>query len=453
MRELTLSRVASLVGGKLYPAEAGYTVINGVSIDSRKIKPGDIFIALRGNRFDGQSFVSDAATRGAGCVIVENLPQEELPLPFILVDDSLKALGDLSAFVRRSCRASLIGITGSFGKSTTKELIGRVLKRSYRTVVAEKSFNNLIGLPLTLLRVVPETEFIVAEMGINQRGEMERLIEIASPNYAVITAIAPVHTEGLGDLSGVAQEKLRLLYCLPPGAVAFLNGDDMTLRKLSQTPFCEVVYYGFGEGVDLRGEVVDWGWDGVRFRIEGREFMLPLLGKFWVYSALAAYAVGRRFSVPTDIMDEVFSTFSPMPGRMVTHKVRGVVVVDDSYNASPVSMKEVLRTVSSLPARRRFAFLADMLELGDQAEQAHRDLGAYLATLPFNSVSFVGNLSAFAYQEAKLKGLTSAKHYEKIDELLVSMDKLGLEEGDVVVVKGSRAMGMEKVVEKLLEVI
>ncbi len=453
MRELTLSKLAEIMDGHLYPEEMGHIVATGVSIDSRKVKPGDIFFALRGSRFDGQSFIGDATTMGARCAVVDSPPTEELNLPYIMVKDCIKGLGDIAAFHRENFRASVIGVTGSLGKSTTKELIGRILKKNYRTVVAEKSFNNFIGLPLTLLRVSSDTEYVVTEMGINRKGEMDRLIEIASPDFAVVTSIAPVHTEGLGDLIGVAEEKLKLLYSLPPNSTAFLNGDDTNLRNLKRTPFCEVVYYGLGDINRVRGEVVEWGWDGIRFRVKSDEFKLPLLGKFWVYSALAAYAVGEHFGVPVDVMREIFHSFQPMPGRMEVRKVGEVTIVDDSYNANPVSMKQVLGTVSELPANRRFAFLGDMFELGHWAEQAHKDVGSYVVQKGYDFAAFIGPLSEYGFKQANSGSSGTVKHYREIDDLLESLDRIQFEAGDVVVVKGSRAMGMEKVVNKLMEVV
>ena len=453
MKELTLLKLAQVIEGKLYPERDGDQIVTGVSIDSRRIKPGDIFFAIKGLKFDGSSFITDAVRNGASCVILDSFPSIEINAPFIIVDNVVDSLGRLARFLRDILPAKLIGITGSLGKSTTKELVGRVLKGKYRTVVAEKSFNNFIGLPLTILRAISDTEYIVEELGINHKDEMDSLLEIAKPDYGMITGIAPVHTEGLGNIDEIDKEKLKLLYSLPPGSKAFLNGDDPYLTNLSQVPYCSVIYYGKSQNCDIRGEIISSSWDGLDFKIDGNEFKLPLIGRFWIYSALATFAIARSFGIDIQTIADIFSSFQGLPGRMEVKKVGGVIIIDDSYNANPTSVSRVLSTISELPSKRKFVFLGDMLELGYQSSNAHRKIGKEIVDYGFNFAAFLGENTSVAYQEAKQAGLGFGNHFLGMEEVLDEIEKMEFLEGDVILVKGSRAMQMEKIVHKILEVL
>jgi len=451
VKHFTLGFLRETVSGRLIPEDASLIFASGVSTDSRTIKPGQVFFALKGERFDGHNFVADAIKAGAICCVVSrNIPGIE---PVIIVNDTLEALGALAKKVRSEFNFPVVAISGSVGKSSTKELITGILSKMAPVVSSPESYNNLIGLPLTILNAQTPARFAVLELGINREGEMDKLVAIASPEIAVLTSISAVHTEGLKSVEGVLNEKIKLIEGIKDSGIAFVNGDYEILLARAQKTGKKIISYGTTDKVDIKASDIKWDASGVRFTIEGNRFFMPVLGRFWVYSALPAYCVGRHFGSSISDIESVFASFKNLKGRMVRHEKNGIIIIDDTYNANPLATREALLVLYGLKSKRRFAILGDMLELGELTPVAHREIGRLVAELNLDGAYFVGNFSSASYQSARENGLKNTEHFVTPEEFLSHLHKFQFSPGDTILVKGSRKMRMENIVSKLLEVI
>ena len=441
--------------GALVTGDLGVPV-TGVSIDSRTLIVGDAFFAIVGHRLDGHAFLGEAAGRGAACVIVHALP-DEMPanLPVILVEDTTRALGRLAAWHRAKFPGPVVAITGSIGKTTAKELTAAVMATRYRVLKPTSSFNNQWGLPLTLLRLGPEHQAAVVELGTNQRGEIATLAAIARPTVGVVTVVAPVHTEFLGSLEGVREEKAALVRALGADGVAVLNADDPRVASMAHECAGRVVTYGVAAEATVRavGELLD-GDPGLRFTLEtgGRRaaVLLTVGGRHNVTNALAAAAVGVALGI--DLEDIVRGLGEARgPARRGQWVVAGdVTILDDTYNASPASVRAALEMLAARRrGRRAVVVLGDMLELGALAEEAHREVGRAVAELPADEFVGVGRACALAVEAARAAGIAEAYHAKSYDDAVAHLVKR-LAPGDVVLVKGSRGMRMERVVDALV---
>ncbi len=313
MKPEQLGNIAKLLGGHLEPAEAERVYARSVCTDTREMSPGDIFFALEDER-DGHDFVMDAYTKGAIAAIVQR--QLDIPLPQIVVDDTLEALGELSKAYRESVNPKVIAITGSVGKTTAREMIAAVLRTKFNVHSAKLNYNNLIGLPLTLLDMAVDTEIAVVELGINLVGEMERLLKIAQPDVGVITSIAPVHIEGLGSIEGILREKLRLADELSVDAPLFINVDSPKLAQAANKLKNQVITYGISADADFHSEKISFSNGAPGFVIGDARLELKLLGNAPIYAALAAFAVGEKFGIPKTIAAEALKSFEPQEHRM-----------------------------------------------------------------------------------------------------------------------------------------
>lgn len=431
--------------------------VKGFSIDSRVIEPGEWFVPLKGERTDGHEYVREALMKGAaGSFYARHLPGDLPPDKTIVkVDDTLLALQDLAGFYRRRFDLDVIGITGSSGKTTTKDIIASVLGRNYQLLKSEGNLNNHIGLPLTLLRLSSRCRIAVLEMGMRGPGEITRLAEIAAPRWGVITNIGVAHLELLGSMDNIARAKGELLESIGTDGTAVLNGDDPYLRKMGDRFKGKVYYYGWQRSADFQALDMTSQGQGAAFSVKfpgsGTEnFYLPVPGRHNVTNSLAALALGFLFGMDCSSMREGLINVRLTGGRLaVKESAAGIKIIDDSYNANPDSMKASLSVLQEMaPAGKRAAVLGDMLELGPISEEAHRQVGRDAARYGINYLVAVGSLAAYMAEEAQSAGVASF-YCSNNDEAWEQLKELPLGEGWCVLVKGSRSMNLEEIVQKL----
>jgi len=451
----TVQDIVRATQGALVAGDLGIPV-TGVSIDSRSLNVGEAFFAIRGHRLDGHGFLADAAARGAACMVVHALP-DDVPanVPLVLVEDTTHALGRLAAWHRGRFAIPVVAVTGSNGKTTTKELAAGVLATRWNVLKPERSFNNQWGLPLTLLQLAPEHQAAMLEIGSNAPGEVAALAALAAPTVGIVTTVAAVHTEFLGSLDGVREEKAGLVRALTADGVAVLNADDPRVAGMARDTRARVVTYGRGGTAAVRavGEPVD-DERGLRFTLETagvrQEVTLGLAGRHNVTNALAAAAAGVALGIPLVDVARGLADVRPVAGRCVWRQAGAVSILDDTYNASPVSVRAALETVGAhRRGRRVIVVLGDMLELGAITDDTHREVGRAVAALPADEFVGVGRAMQAAVEAAKEAGLTEARHLMTFEDTVAHLLKR-LTAGDLVLVKGSRGMRMERVVDALV---
>jgi len=453
MTSLAIQDVLAATAGVL--EEAGSTVaLTGVSIDSRTANAGDLFIAIAGPRFDGHDFVGDAARRGAAAAMVHHAVEAPAGVPLVRVADTTRALGELARYVRLLSPAAVVGITGSAGKTTTKEMTARILSSRGPVLKTEGNLNNQYGLPLTLLRLEPEHRFAVLEMGMSAAGELRHLTAIARPDVAVIVGVAAVHLEFFESVEAIAAAKAEILEGLRPGGAAVLNGDDPRVRQIGEGHRGEVVWFGR----DRRFEVSAENWrgtvHGMRFdlRVGGRtvDVALPLAGPHFLTNFLAAAAAAHRLGVDPDEMASAALDMKAAPHRgQVIVLGSGVTLLDDSYNSNPTAVDHAVTALSLAGGQRRVAFLGDMLELGPRAADLHREIGEGLAGR-VDVVVGVGALARALVDGARSAGVDPNLLHVFADSAAAARAASRLvEPGDAVLVKGSRGVRMEAVVQAL----
>jgi len=455
----TLDEVLRATGGTL--VSVGHALrFPGVTPDSRRIRPDELFVAIRGDTHDGHEFLHDADARGAGAVVVERpLDGLDLRCGVIAVRDTLAALGDLAAFHRRRRGPRVVAITGSNGKTTTKEMLGAILEHALgagRVLRTAGTQNNLVGLPLTLLRLGEPETIAVLELGMNGPGEIWRLAEIAAPDVGVITCVSPAHLERLGSIRGVAEAKSELYRRLRPSATAVVNADDPFVSAAADVFPGRKVPFGTAGGAAVNGIAVDdRGLDGVDFRlvVEGREtpVRLAVPGRHNVTNALAAAATAHALGIGVDAVRAGLESFQPPGMRMeVTQLPTGVTVLNDAYNANPASMAAALRTLAASRGRRRVAVLGEMRELGAEAGPAHRELGRTAAQAALDRLFLLGAHAGDVRAGAEAGGLPADRITVATshDELAAAL-RAFCRSGDLVLLKGSRGAAMEEVLRHL----
>ena len=445
----------SATGGALVSGDLGLPV-TGVSIDSRTLEVGEAFFAIRGHWHDGHDNVSGAAARGASCVVVHTLPDDPpTSVPLVLVDDTTEALGRLAARHRARFSIPLVAVTGSNGKTTTKELIAAVLATRFAVLKSEASFNNQWGLPLTLLRLTSAHQAAVVEIGTNQPGEIATLAGLAAPTLGVVTTVADVHTEFLGSLEGVREEKAALVRALPASGSAVLNADDPRVLSMAGDTAARVLTFGTGLDADVHlASPVAEDTATVGFTLEhgGQRaaVTLALVGRHNVTNALAAAATGIALGLPLDAIARGLGAARAVKGRCVWREARGVRILDDTYNANPVSVRAALETVTVRRGPGRLVVvLGDMLELGALADDAHREVGRLVAAVGVDELVGVGPRARLAVEAARAAGLGEVRHVMTFEDTVAHLLKR-LAPGDVILVKGSRGMRLERVVDALL---
>ena len=422
--------------------------VSGIAIDSRALGVGEAFFAIQGHRLDGHDFVAEAASRGASCLVVHHVP-DPIPagVPLVLVEDTTRALGQIAAYHRQRFAIPVVAVTGSNGKTTTKEMIAAVLGTRWRVLKPEASFNNQWGLPLTLLRLTAEHEALVVEIGTNQKGEIATLSAVAAPTVGVVTTVAPVHTEFLGSLDGVREEKAALVRSLAADAAAVLNADDARVAGMARDTAARVVTYGRQASAAVRavGEPIE-DTSGVRFELEAagerRQVALGFSGRHNVGNALAAAATGVVLGFSLDEIVRGLLSARPVKGRCVWR--------DATYNANPASVRAALETAAvARNGRRLVVVLADMLELGDVTDAAHREVGRQVVASGAAEFVALGRHMLQAVQVAREEGLPEAWHGMTFEDTVAHLLKR-VTPGDVVLVKGSRGMKMERVADALV---
>jgi UDP-N-acetylmuramoyl-tripeptide--D-alanyl-D-alanine ligase len=433
---MQLSQVARVVSGR--PSRPlGPETVTGVSTDTRSIRAGDLFFALRGGNFDAHDFLDQAFAKGAAAAIVSR--KVACSGLTIGVDDTLEALGDLAAAWRITLAARVIGVCGSNGKTTTKEMIAHVLGKDRRLVKAQGSFNNNVGVPVTIFQADERTESAVLEIGTNHPGEIAALGRIARPDIAVLVSVGAEHLEGLGTLDGVADEEASIFSSIRSGGYAVVHHDPRILVRL-RLPREKYVTFGLTADADVHP---DW-IDGMRFAVRGVEFRLNLLGEWNIQNALAATAVAMLHDVPLDEIARRLADFRPPKMRMERLELAGVTIINDAYNSNPESASRAVREFSRFPSSgRRVAVIGDMGELGPTSETYHRELGRQLAESSIDLVVGVGRECRALL--AELEGRKEMHGFASVDEMKASLDGL-IKAGDVVLLKGSRRVGLERVV-------
>jgi UDP-N-acetylmuramoyl-tripeptide--D-alanyl-D-alanine ligase len=441
---MTLGEIASALNLPL--KKSRNSLVGQVTTDSRSVQKDALFVALKGERFDGHDFVVEAFQKGAAAVLVDE-PIPEGPGVLFRVPDAPRALQDLASYYREKFLFPVIAVTGTNGKTTTKEMTAGVLSTHYTVMKTEGNFNNLIGLPLSLFKWSRSGELAVVEMGMNHFGEIKRLCEVARPTHGVITNIGKGHLEFLKDEAGVARAKAELLESLAVKGLAFLNGDDPHLRPYRQTAG-KTITFGFDKGCDLAGK--DPGYDRFGFpkmTVEGQFIRLSIPGRHNLSNALAAIAVGRAFGIPWAEIQENLWRFKGLDNRAEPLRLSGLLILNDTYNANPSSMEQALLMLrDTVGINRRLAVLGDMLELGETDFQEHVRVGELASSLGFNALYCTGKNMKQAAEAARRNGIRRAEWFDSKTKLIKALLP-EMAPGDGILVKGSRGMKMEDVVE------
>ena len=454
MKELTLKQIADWCGGKV-SARFEHLRVSRMQSDSRKVRSGDLFVALKGAKADGHDFAETAINHGAVAALVSRPISEKLPS--IEVEDTLRAYGEIAAGYRKLTGVKVVGITGSVGKTTTKEMTASVLEAVYHTAKTEGNHNNNLGLPMTIMDMPENTEVAVLEMGMNHSGEMEYLSDIARPDLAIITNIGTMHIEHLGTREGILQAKLEIMRGMPDDGAGVFNGDEPLLWNIRAIGKHKKYYYGIeNHACDVTATDIVELDDGVRFVVHGFgqqfELFVPMLGRHAVYNALAATTVGLLLGVKPEQIQARFSAFHNTGMRQKIYVKNGVTIIEDCYNAGPESTEAALDVLAGIKTDgRRIAVLGDMLELGNRSAAEHYRIGR-LAVGKADLLLTYGEHSVRTLTGAITGGMNpkNTDHFDTHEDM-AHMLKMRVSEGDVVLFKGSRGMRMEKVLQLFLD--
>ncbi len=490
MEALSINEIIKAVGGDFNNRGGTRVRVSGVSTDTRTIRPGELYVPLRGENFDGHGFLEAAVRKGASAVLCDkgrSFDPGHESTSVVYVNDTGKALLDLSGYYRRKFSPTLVGITGSNGKTTTKDLLGTALASSAarpassaarpassaarlassaagpassaagpassaETVVSVRSYNNFVGVPLTLFRIETGTRYAVLEIGTNSPGEIRALARAARPTMGIVTNIGSAHLEGLGDLDGVAVEKADLLHSLKEDGIAILNRDDPFFAYLSAEAPGPVVSFGMNSAADYAAEMIEEEDGFMAFRVNGVHIRLQLMGVHNVMNALAAFACAAELGVDPERAAEAFVQFPGTPMRLQPLRTQSLFILNDAYNANPASMATALETFSRHRAEgRKVVVLGDMLELGSESARLHREIGEALGRHGFDLVAAVGR-----WADRILEGIGmscpspgSCFSYSDTKEAVEAFPEM-LEINDSILVKGSRRVGLEELVDLLV---
>lgn len=423
-----------------------------ISTDSRAISAGQFFLPLKGDNFSGEDFIDDAFDKGAiGVLTSDAEPKAQGPDKIIIiVKDTLKALQKIAHAHREKFNIPVIGVTGSNGKTTAKDMMAKILSPKYNVLKNEGTKNNQIGLPQTLLKLNKEHEICILEMGTNHMGEIRVLADIARPDIVVITNIGPSHLKFLKDLEGVFESKKEIFEFLGDDSIAVLNGDDEYLSKVKSNKF-KIKRFGLDKGNDFQASIVSTEKGKIDFLVNDKApFVLNMAGVHNVYNALAAIAVADHFNLDYDSMKKELAGYTPTYMRMNIKDIDGVVIIDDAYNSNPLSMRAALETVRSYPAKAKWIVSGDMLELGEKEDYFHSMIGEAIAKGGFDGLLTFGKLSQKTSSAALESGMIKDRvwHCSDREEIAAILRKVA-KAGDCILIKGSRAMKMEEVIENL----
>lgn len=455
MKNMSLRQIADACGGQLYNAEDSLTKeATGVVMDSRLVGKDYIFIATVGERVDGHSFIQQVYEKGALAVICEKVPSE-ITGPYILVQNSFEALKAIAKWYRMHLDIKVIGITGSVGKTSTKEFISSVLAQKYHVLKTEGNYNNEVGMPLTILKLREEHELAVLEMGISDFGEMHRLSEIAKPDLCVITNIGQCHLENLGSRKGILKAKSEIFDFMNKKGHICLNGDDDMLATIEDVNGIKPIRFGMGtentvyatnvNSKGLFGSTCIIHTDSSTFQAE-----IPLPGDHMILNALAATCVGRILQLSDEQIAAGIASVPSVSGRSNILRLNNITIIDDCYNANPVSMKAAIDLLK-LADTRKVAILGDMFELGKNEVNLHYEIGTYAALSGIDVLICVGSLSENMFQGAQnANSIKEFLYFKTRDELMNELPKL-LHNNDTILVKASHSMGFERIVTQLTE--
>jgi UDP-N-acetylmuramoyl-tripeptide--D-alanyl-D-alanine ligase len=456
---MSLAEVIQAVNGEYYSGDFPLKEISGISTDTRTLKPGELFVALKGDNFNGHNFILQALEKGAHCVLVSE-KVEGVPSEFaIYVPDTLKAYQQLAACYRRKFNnLKVIGVTGSCGKTITKDLIAHLLAAQYRVLKTPGNLNNEIGTPNILVQLKEQHEFLVVEMGMRGRGEVALLAQMAQPHMGVVTNVAESHFERLGSIQAIVDAKSELLDNLLPDGIAVLNADNSWYKELARHVKGEIITFGWQN--DARVKLLHYeslGLLGSYLKVKAGDKIVEgrvrLLGKHQVYNLLAAIAAVSPFKLKLDNLEEMLLSFNPTGERMQLKKSKKeFYVLNDAYNSSPLSLSFALQTLSELPVRgRKIAVLGDMLELGDLAVEKHIEAGKWAAQGGIDYLIAVGELAEYIAQSAREQGMPEAQvFYFKDKEAGASFLQKFIQPQDLILLKASRRMAFEEIENTIL---
>jgi UDP-N-acetylmuramoyl-tripeptide--D-alanyl-D-alanine ligase len=460
MLQLTAKDVESSTRGSLARGSGG-TRISGVSIDTRSLKDGDLFFAIRGPNQDGHRFIPDALSRGASGVVAERGYQYPGEFPsgriLLMVENTHEALKDIAMSVRRQWPGELVAVTGSMGKTTTKEFAAQVLQSRFSVYRTPGNYNNLFGLPLALLGLETGHDIGIFEMGMSTHGEIAEMCRIAAPSVGILINIAPVHLAFFDSIEDIAQSKGELVEALPPTGTLIFNADDGLVRRIAARFAGSKISFGLSEGADIRAERIQiTGLEETRFRLlcAGRvhEAMMPFAGAHYVMNALAGVALGTRFSVEPERMIESLATLQQpaMRGQIVRFK-EGFTVIDDSYNSNPRALMQMIEVLSGMPSfARRILVAGEMLELGKESAALHFECGSFAANRKLDIVLGIRGDAREIVRGAVESGLQASQaHFFPDSDAATAFVAGQLREQDLALVKGSRGVHMEKIVRGL----
>jgi UDP-N-acetylmuramoyl-tripeptide--D-alanyl-D-alanine ligase len=450
MDRLSLSQILFATNGRAVGFDRADVAFGRIATDSRTAGMGDLFWAIGGRQHDGHNFVADALARGAKASVVQR-EQAAGSGPAIVVDDTTQALGRLAQWYREGHEALVIGVTGSVGKTTTREMIHAVLSVRFRGVRSPRNYNNHIGVPLSILDIETAHEFAVLELAASGPGEIRRLAAVAQPEVGVVTAVGVAHLSGFGGHEQILEAKGELIEAIPQSGFAIVPGDESYAATLAARGRCRVIRVGESPANDIRAEHVRTDHDRIEWRVDGVHYRLRATGKHHVRAALTAIAIGREVDMTEQEIAAGLEAFVPAPGRCHAQRIGPWTVIDDTYNANPSSMQAACRALGEWNATsHKLLVAADMLELGNNAAEYHRLLGRSAAEAGIDHLLVHGDYARHVVAGAREAGMDGYRiaECENFEAMLAVLD-CWLDPGDVVLVKGSRGMRMERVVEWL----
>ncbi len=450
--ELSLAEIERATGARLLAhgidAESMNTLrakaISGWSIDSRSLKSGDLFIAIKGDRFDGHEFIKPAFAAGAVAAVVSE-PADAVSGPTLPVDDTARALGEVAGYARRAWNGIVVAITGSAGKTSTKEIVAAFLATRLRVGKTIGNLNNHLGLPLTLLRIPGDTEAAVVELGMNHAGEIAELARIAQPQIGIVTNVGYAHIEAFSSIEGIAAAKRELIEALPSDGVAVLNADDERVAAFQKSHPGQTVTYGLQPGADFWAERLTLTAIGSTFAVKGVTFKTGLTGRHAVSNILAGLAVASLFEIPLEDCVPVAAGLTPGKMRGERYELAGITVLNDSYNSNPEAVRSMIDVLGNEPAQRRIAVLGEMLELGSWGEDLHRQIGRYAVAHGADVLVGIQGESRFAIEEAsKTSARRGVAYFFEDPEAAGNFLRHFVKPGDAVLFKGSRGTHVER---------
>ena len=445
METLRVSEIAKVCGGEFNID----TEITSVAIDTRKIEKGCLFICIKGERFDAHRFIDEAFEKGAAAVMISE--DVKIDKPYIKVDDTAKQMLSLAGYYRSKFDIPIVALTGSVGKTTTKEFTHLVVNSKYKAIKTLGNLNNEIGLPQMLFMLDSSTEAAVIEMGMNHFGEIHRLSTATQPTMGIITNIGVSHIENLGSREGILEAKLEILDGLKKGAPLLLNGDNDLPSTVKNDDY-KIYFYAVDNDADFKAVDIKENPNTTSFTVQyfGKEqkITIPAIGKHNVYNALAAFAVGILLDIDAETAADALKTYEPSGMRQKVVEINGITSIEDCYNASPDSMKAGITTLAGIQACKKIAVLSDMLELGEYSEQAHYDVGTMAAENKIDYLLCVGSDAKYIVDGARDNGLLNAYLFDSKQSLTDKLFEIA-EKGDAVLFKASRGMKLEEVISEI----